>query len=153
MIRRYRQTKIVATLGPASANPAMMEALFEAGVDVFRLNFSHGSHDDHAKNVETARALEKKYDRPIALLADLQGPKLRIGKFKKDSVVLKAGQKFTFDLDKELGDESRVSLPHAEVINTLNVGDEIFLDDGKVRDVLKSKKKNALEREIISGSK
>lgn len=153
MIRRYRQTKIVATLGPASAEPEMMEELFKAGVDVFRLNFSHGEHAAHAKNVETARALEKKYDRPIALLADLQGPKLRIGKFKNDSVSLKAGQKFFFDMDKALGDETRVTLPHAEVIETLKVGDEIFLDDGKVRVVITEKKKGVLVTEVISGSK
>ena len=86
MIRRYRQTKIVATLGPASGDPDMMRELFKTGVDVFRLNFSHGSHADHAKNVETARALEKEFGRPVCLLADMQGPKLRIGKFKNDSI-------------------------------------------------------------------
>jgi pyruvate kinase len=152
MIRRYRQTKIVATLGPASAEPDMMRQLFEAGVDVFRLNFSHGSHEDHAKNVETARALEKEFDRPIALLADMQGPKLRIGKFKDDKIALEIGQSFTFDLDEELGDESRVCLPHPEVIETLKKDDEIFLDDGKVRVVVTANKNMALEVEVISGS-
>lgn len=130
----------------------MMRKLFEAGVDVFRLNFSHGSHEDHAKNVATARALEKEFDRPIALLADLQGPKLRIGKFEAGRISLKTGQSFTFDLDKALGTQNRVSLPHAEVIETLKVGDEIFLDDGKVRVVVTGKNKGALETEVISGS-
>lgn len=152
MIRRYRQTKIVATLGPASAEPDKMKELFEAGVDVFRLNFSHGSHEDHAKNVETARKLEKEFDRPVALLADMQGPKLRIGKFQNDKIKLEIGQGFRFDSDQSLGDEARVCLPHPEVINTLDKGDEIFLDDGKVRVVITGKDKDALDTEIISGS-
>lgn len=152
MIRRYRQTKIVATLGPASAEPDMMDKLFEAGVDMFRLNFSHGSHEAHAKNVETARALEKKHNRPIALLADLQGPKLRIGKFKGDSIELEIGQEFTFDADETLGDTKRVSLPHPEVIEALQVGDEIFLDDGKVRVEITAKNTTSLTTRIISGS-
>jgi len=152
MIRRYRQTKIVATLGPASATPEMMRALFEEGVDVFRLNFSHGSHADHAKNVKTARALEKELDRPIALLADMQGPKLRIGKFENDKIDLTIGQDFTFDSQEALGSKKRVCLPHPEVIETLKEGDEIFLDDGRVRAVVKNKIKGALQTKILSGS-
>ncbi|HPD82989.1 MAG: pyruvate kinase [Alphaproteobacteria bacterium] len=153
MIRRYRQTKIVATLGPASGSPEMMRALFEAGVDMFRLNFSHGSHEAHARNVETARALEKEFDRPIALLADLQGPKLRLGNFTNGSVDLMEGQDFRFDLDSKLGDETRVELPHPEVIEAMQIGDEILLDDGKVRAEITGKDKNSLSAKIISGSK
>lgn len=153
MIRRYRQTKIVATLGPASGSPEMMRALFEAGVDMFRLNFSHGSHEAHARNVETARALEKEFDRPIALLADLQGPKLRLGNFTNGSVDLIEGQDFRFDLDSKLGDETRVELPHPEVIEAMQIGDEILLDDGKVRAEITGKDKNFLSAKIISGSK
>lgn len=152
MIRRYRQTKIVATLGPASGDPDMMRQLFEAGVDMFRLNFSHGDHAAHAKNVETARSLEKEFDRPIALMADMQGPKLRIGQFKDGSIELKSGMKFRFDLDEALGDESRVQLPHSEVIETLDIGSEILLDDGKVRATIIAKDKNGLDAEIVSGS-
>lgn len=152
-IRRYRQTKIVATLGPASGDPDMMRKLFEAGVDVFRLNFSHGDHAAHRKNVETARALEKEFDRPVALLADLQGPKLRIGSFKDGGIDLKEGQKFRFDLDDKLGDENRVQLPHPEVIGIMDVGSDILLDDGKVRAHVIGKDKTGLDTEIKTGAK
>lgn len=151
MIRRYRQTKIVATLGPASGSPEMMRALFEAGVDMFRLNFSHGSHEAHAKNVATARALEVEFDRPIALLADMQGPKLRIGQFKAGKIKLTQGQAFRFDSDPALGDEARVCLPHPEVMDALSVGSEILLDDGKVRVEITAKDKGALTGKVISG--
>lgn len=153
MIRRYRQTKIVATLGPASGDPDMMRQLFETGVDVFRLNFSHGDHDAHRKNVETARAIEKECDRPITLLADLQGPKLRIGTFENDSIDLEKGQKFRFDLDDAPGNNTRVGLPHPEVIKIMKVGDDILLDDGKVRARITKKDRKGLDTEIISGSK
>ena len=119
-IRRYRQTKIVATLGPASGPPEKMRALFEAGVDVFRLNFSHGSHEAHAKNVATARALEKEFDRPVCLIADLQGPKFRIGDFKDESVALTEGQDFTFDLDETLGDEAVQFRDQSTVLHALS---------------------------------
>ena len=152
-IRRYRQTKIVATLGPASGDPDMMRKLFEAGVDVFRMNFSHGEHKAHQKNVETARKLEQEFGRPVALLADLQGPKLRIGKFKNDSVELKQGQSFRFDLDEKPGNEKRVQLPHPEVIDVMNIGDDILLDDGKVRARVTAKDKNGLDTEIKAGTK
>lgn len=153
IIRRYRQTKIVATLGPASGEPDMMRALFEAGVDMFRLNFSHGSHEAHAKNVETARKLEKEFDRPISLLADLQGPKFRLGQFEGGSASLTEGQNFTFDSNDALGNETRVYLPHPEVIEAMQVDDEILLDDGKVRAKITAKDKDALKAKIISGSK
>lgn len=153
MIRRYRQTKIVATIGPASGDPDMMRTLFKAGVDVFRLNFSHGCHQDHRKNVETARALETEFGRPVALLADMQGPKLRIGKFKNDSIEIAKGMAFRFDLDTALGDETRVQLPHPEVIEAMDVGSEILLDDGKVRVCVTAKDKNGLDTEIMAGSK
>lgn len=153
MIRRYRQTKIVATLGPASGEPAMMRQLFEAGVDMFRLNFSHGSHADHAKNVETARALESEFGRPVALLADMQGPKLRIGRFENDSINIQQGMSFRFDLGEALGDKTRVQLPHSEVIDAMDIGSEILLDDGKVRVRITAKDKNGLDTEIMAGSK
>ncbi len=153
MIRRYRQTKIVATLGPASGDPEMMRELFKAGVDVFRLNFSHGSHEAHQKNVDTARRLEKEFGRPICLVGDLQGPKLRIGKFKDDSIDLTEGMTFRFDRDEALGDETRVQLPHPEVLEAMEIGSEILLDDGKVRVEITGKDDKGLDTKIISGSK
>lgn len=152
-IIRNRQTKIVATLGPASGNPDMMRKLFEAGVDVFRMNFSHGTHEAHAKNLQTARMLEKEYDRPVAVLADLQGPKNRIGKFKDGSIIVSAGHIMRFDLDDALGDESRVNLPHPEVIKAMKPGSDILLDDGKVRVTITEQGKDYLIGEIIAGSK
>ncbi len=151
-IRRYRQTKIVATLGPASGDPEKMRALFEAGVDVFRMNFSHGSHEDHRKNLETARLLETEYARPVAILADMQGPKLRIGRFENDKIALTQGQTFRFDLNKDLGDTTRVQLPHPEVIEAMGIGSEILLDDGKVRVKVTDKDQSSLTVKIISGS-
>ena len=102
-LRRHRRTKIVATLGPASADPAMIARLFQAGADVFRLNFSHGSHEDHGANIAAVRALEESTGRPIGLLADVQGPKLRIGRFGGGRVHLSPGQDFRLDMDPSPG--------------------------------------------------
>ncbi len=127
------QTKIVATLGPASSSPEALRALFEAGADVFRLNFSHGAHEDHRQRHAMIRALEKESGKPIAVLADLQGPKLRVGTFANGGIALKAGQKFRLDLSKEPGDATRVGLPHPEIFSALTPEAELLMDDGKVR--------------------
>ena len=132
-IRRFRQTRIVATLGPSSSTPAMIRALFEAGVDVFRLNFSHGSHEDHGARVEAIRELERETGRPIAILADLQGPKLRLGTFAGGPIDLTPGQSFRLDLSKEPGDTARVGMPHPEIFAALEPDAELLLDDGRVR--------------------
>ncbi len=152
-IIRARQTKIVATLGPASGDPDMMRKLFQAGVDVFRMNFSHGTHEAHAKNLATARMLEKEFDRPVAVLSDLQGPKNRIGKFANGSIEVKAGHIMRFDLDETPGDEGRVCLPHPEVIAVMKPGSDILLDDGKVRVTIREQGKDYLVGEVIAGSK
>ncbi len=130
-MRRHRFTKIVATLGPASSEPAMLEKLFEAGVDVFRLNFSHGSHEQQKINITNLRELEKKYDRPIAILQDLQGPKFRVGQFEGEKVELSKGQAFRFDNDKTLGNNTRVYLPHPEIFQSAQVGDRLLIDDAR----------------------
>ncbi|PJB70824.1 MAG: pyruvate kinase [Alphaproteobacteria bacterium CG_4_9_14_3_um_filter_47_13] len=132
-ILRNRQTKIVATLGPTSRTPEMIRKLFLAGVDVFRLNFSHGSHEDHKRNLDIIRNLEQEFSMPVCALADLQGPKLRVGIFRDGAIELKKNMKFRFDLDTEPGDQTRVHLPHPEIIHALKKGDHIFMDDGKVR--------------------
>lgn len=132
--RRFQKsTKQLATLGPASNNVEMIEKLFLSGADIFRLNFSHGEHAEKAKLVDMIRTVEKKYNHPIAILGDLQGPKLRVGMFEDDKVTLVQGQKFTFDLKEELGSAYRVRLPHPEILNTLRIGDSLLLDDGKLR--------------------
>ncbi|MBV9554888.1 MAG: pyruvate kinase [Alphaproteobacteria bacterium] len=132
-MRRQRSAKIVATLGPASASPAMLRALFDAGVDVFRCNFSHGTHDDHRRLFAAIRRVESDTGRPIGILADLQGPKLRLGDFAGGRVQLEAGAAFRLDLEGGLGDRSRAPLPHPEVFAALQPGNELLVDDGKVR--------------------
>jgi pyruvate kinase len=132
MIRK-RRTRIVATLGPASRSPEMVLALAQAGVDVFRLNFSHGAHDDHARALAAVREAEAAIDRPLAALADLQGPKFRIGEFAKGRIEIEPGQVIGFDLDPKPGDGARVQLPHPEVFQVLRPGMDLLLDDGRVR--------------------
>jgi len=151
-MRRNRQTKILATIGPASSDYEMIEALFVAGVDLFRLNFSHGDHDGHRAVLERIRKVEASYSHPIGVIGDLQGPKLRIGIFENDSIVLDKEQSFRFDSDKSLGNESRVYLPHPEVLESMKVGSHIFLDDGKVRIEITNKGDGFLEGVVQSGS-
>ena len=128
---RQRFTKIVATLGPASASTERLRALFEAGADVFRLNFSHGTHDDHRQRVDQLRALEKEKKHPIAILMDLQGPKLRLGVVGKQE--LRKGQKVRFDLDAAPATARRLPLPHPEIFAAAKEGGILLIDDGKVR--------------------
>ncbi len=132
-MRRQRSAKILATLGPASSTPPILEKLFLEGADIFRLNFSHGSPEDHKARVESIRAIERKYNRPIAILVDLQGPKLRIGTFKNGPIVLKPGQTFRLDMSHEPGDSARVGLPHKEVFAALQPKQELLLNDGNIR--------------------
>ncbi len=131
-MRRQRRVKIVATLGPASDSPAMMSELFCAGVDMFRINMSHASRDAMRELVLAIRELEKRFDRPIGILADLQGPKLRIGAFADGGVQLERGQRFTLDADPAKGDGVRVHLPHPEILSSLEPGHVVLLDDGKL---------------------
>ena len=132
-MRRHRQAKIVATLGPASKTPEMIRSLFEAGADVFRLNFSHGSHADHAQRVAAIRALEREAGRPIGILTDLQGPKLRVGSMQGYAVELLQGATTRLDLDKAPGNADRIPLPHPEIFAAISNGTDVLLDDGKLR--------------------
>ncbi len=151
MMRRLRKAKIVATLGPASSDEATISALFEAGADVFRFNFSHGSHEDHRARYDIVRAVEKKFGRPIAILADLQGPKLRVGKFAQGSVLLVEGQRFTLDQLALPGDASRVTLPHPELFATAMPGQMLLLDDGKLRLRIEQADDNQIITQVIVG--
>ncbi len=132
-MRRRRSAKIVATVGPASAGRERIRALFDAGVDVFRLNFSHGTHDQHRDRFTEIRQVEAETGRPIGILADLQGPKLRVGNFADGRAELVAGARFRFDLDPSLGNARRAPLPHPEVFAAVAPGTELLLDDGKLR--------------------
>ena len=130
---RVRKVKILATVGPTSRSPEMLEKLYRAGVDAFRVNMSHGDHATHAETIAAIRALETRINRPITILADLQGPKLRVGTFKGDRAVIRHSGHFTLDRNPEPGDETRVCLPHPELFGILKPGQRLLIDDGKLR--------------------
>ena len=151
-MRRNRHAKIVATLGPASSSPEMIRALFEAGADVFRFNFSHGSHEEHQKRYDIVRAIEQETGRPIAVLADLQGPKLRVGRLADGPIALDQGDRIRFDLDPAPGTRARIPLPHPEVFAALEPGVHLLIDDGKVRlEVEEATPSSAVARVLIGG--
>ncbi len=132
-MRRMRRVKILATLGPASADRGMLAKLFEAGADVFRINMSHATHDAMRERIRMIRSLEAEYGRPIGILVDLQGPKLRVGQFADGGVELAKGETFVLDDDPTPGDINRVHLPHPEILRALRPGHVLLIDDGKVR--------------------
>lgn len=131
-MKRNRKVKILATLGPASSEEAMIEKLHLAGADLFRINMSHASHDLMRTLIERIRSVEARNGRPIGILADLQGPKLRVGKFAETRVTLEPGQTFTLDNNEALGDKTRVFLPHPEILEAVKPGDRLLIDDGKL---------------------
>ena len=150
-MRRRRRTKIIATLGPASSSAEMLARLFNGGADVFRLNFSHGGHDDHLARIIMIRALEEHTGRPIGILADVQGPKLRVGRFQAGRVALQTGQGFRLDLSPVPGDSRRVQLPHPEIIAAAGIGTSLLLDDGKLRLRVDRVRGDHLECEVMVG--
>ena len=152
-MRRNRNAKIVATLGPSSRDRAVLNDLFEAGADVFRLNFSHGSHDDHRRTYNTIRELEQEHDRPIGILQDLQGPKLRVGRLKNGAIHLTRGERFRLDLDETEGDNTRAPLPHPEVFEVLETETPILLDDGKLRLIVKECGPDYADCEVETGGR
>ena len=152
-MHRTRNAKIVATLGPASSSRETVHQLFMAGVDVFRLNFSHGSAADHRERFNMLRSIETETGRPIAILADLQGPKLRVGTFADGAVLLTEGSSFRLDLDTTPGNLERASLPHPEIFAALVPGAELLLDDGKLRLVVESCGPDYAETKVMVGGK
>ncbi len=152
-MRRHRRVKIVATLGPASESAEVINALFEAGADVFRLNFSHGAHAEHAAQVRAIRMLERESGRPIGILMDLQGPKLRVGLMVGGAVELAAGSRFRLDLSDAPGDATRAPMPHPEIFQALSPDTDILLDDGKIRLRVTSCGADFAETEVITGGK
>ena len=149
-MKRNRKAKILATLGPTSSSPEVIEKLFTSGCDVFRLNFSHGSIEDHRKNYDHIRNLEKKYNHATCILADLQGPKLRVGNFTNNKVELKKGQIFTLDLDSKIGDKKRVNFPHQEIYEILTPNSEILIDDGKIKLQILKQSNDSLTAEVLN---
>ncbi|AOO79313.1 pyruvate kinase [Bosea vaviloviae] len=152
-MKRERRIKIIATLGPASATEEMCAKLFEAGVDVFRINMSHTQRETLPEKIAMLRSLETKFRRPVGILADLQGPKLRVGQFGGDGgVMLEKGAKFTLDSDPAPGTLKRVHLPHPEILTALEPGHNLILDDGKIRLVVeKATRTQAVTRVTIAG--
>lgn len=150
-MRRNRSAKIVATLGPSSSRKEEIKALADAGVDVFRFNFSHGSHEDHAARCEAVREVEEERGRPISILMDLQGPKLRVGRFERGRVGLTQGEHFRLDLDDAIGNQSRVCLPHPEIFEALQPGADLLLDDGKIRLKVDSCGPDFAETRVVAG--
>ncbi|MDR6816979.1 pyruvate kinase [Neorhizobium sp. 2083] len=151
-MRRNRKVKILATLGPASSEEAMIQKLHEAGADLFRINMSHASHDLMRTLIKRIRSVEERSGRPIGILADLQGPKLRVGKFAAGKVALTPGQTFTLDNRDEPGDETRVFLPHPEILEAVKVGHRLLIDDGKL--ALKAEKADgkSIVCKVIAGT-
>lgn len=148
-MRRLRRAKIIATLGPASNEEAMIEKLARAGADVFRINMSHASHELMAQTVKRIRAVEERTGRPIGILADLQGPKLRVGTFANGPVSLEAGATFTLDSDATPGDTHRVNLPHPEILKSVKAGQRLLLDDGKIQLIAQEVSETAITTEVV----
>ena len=152
-MRRLRRVKIIATLGPASNTEKVIEELARAGADVFRINMSHASHEVLKDTVAKIRNVEKLLSHPLGILVDLQGPKLRVGKFAEGAIQLVSGQKFTLDGSSTPGTIDRVQLPHPEIIESVSVGDRLLLDDGKLQ--LKATRVGGglIETEVVYGGK
>jgi pyruvate kinase len=146
-----RKTKIVATLGPSSSNESVIKRLCDAGVNVFRLNFSHSNRDLHEKNISAIRHVEQEINRPLAIMMDLQGPKIRIGVFENREVLLVKGTGFILDMNNELGNTRRVSLPHPEIFGFLKTGTKLLLDDGKIALRVVNNNGARIETEVVAG--
>ncbi|MEA3150913.1 MAG: pyruvate kinase [Gammaproteobacteria bacterium] len=152
-LHRTRNAKIVATLGPASSDPHTVRQLFLAGVDVFRLNFSHGSADDHRSRFAVLREVERETGRPVGILADLQGPKLRVGAFADGPIDLANGSTFRLDLDPSPGNSQRAGLPHPEIFAVLAPGSELLLDDGRLRLIVERCGPDFAETRVVVGGR
>ena len=152
-MRRYRKAKIIATLGPATSDEQAITQLFEAGADVFRMNFSHGVHADHQKRLDILRGLEQKHGRPIGVILDLQGPKLRVGDFEDGLAILKTGAAFRLDLDETLGNADRAELPHPQIFAALEPGMNLLINDGRIRLKVTECSESFAETKVIVGGK
>ena len=149
---RGRKVKILATVGPASNSPEMLRKLFKAGVDAFRVNMSHGEHAVHAETIAAIRAMEKEFHHPIAIFCDLQGPKLRVGKFKDGRAVIRHSGHFTLDRNPEPGDDTRVELPHPELFGLLEKGQRLLINDGKIQlKVIRADENEILCSAVVGG--
>ncbi len=152
-MKRNRRAKVIATLGPATARESEIERLFEAGADVFRLNFSHGEHSTHRSFIRSIRAVERRHHKSIAILADMQGPKLRVGVMEAGGALLKPDQPFRLELNERVGNERCASLPHPEVFGPLQPEMKILLDDGRIRLEVTEVGKDFAETVVLTGGR
>ncbi|MCX7309768.1 MAG: pyruvate kinase [Afipia sp.] len=152
-MRRLRRIKILATLGPVSSDSATIRKLFEAGADVFRINMSHTPHDKMRELVATIRNVEGSYGRPIGILVDLQGPKLRLGAFAEGAAHVTNGEVFTLDSDPSPGNKTRVHLPHPEILQALRPGHALLIDDGKLRLIAEETSPESARLRVVTGGK
>ncbi|NNK89840.1 MAG: pyruvate kinase, partial [Saprospiraceae bacterium] len=148
-----QKTKIVATVGPASCNASNLLALIKAGVDIFRLNFSHGTHEDHLQVIERINSLIEKYDVPVGILADLQGPKLRVGKIERGTLELIRGDVLTFVNEPCIGNREKIYMSYESFARDVNEGERVLVDDGKlVLEVISTNKKDEVKLEVLHGT-
>ncbi|MGP1598263.1 pyruvate kinase [Peptoanaerobacter stomatis] len=148
MLKNYKKTKIVCTIGPASESAETLKQLIDEGMNVCRLNFSHGSYDEHQARIDTIKKVRNEVKRPIAILLDTKGPEIRTGNFNKDEVTLNAGQKFTITMDDVVGDETKCTVSYKELVDDVNVNDRILIDDGLIELVVLSKDKKDILCEV-----
>ena len=148
MLKNYKKTKIVCTIGPASESAETLKQLIDEGMNVCRLNFSHGSYDEHQARIDTIKKVRNEVKRPIAILLDTKGPEIRTGNFNKDEVTLNAGQKFTITMDDVVGDETKCTVSYKELVDDVNVNDRILIDDGLIELVVLSKYKKDILCEV-----
>src|ERR1035437_5866185 len=149
---KYNKTKIIATLGPASSSEKILEKMIRGGVDLFRVNFSHGSYDDVKKAIVSIRLLNKKLKTSIGIFADLQGPKIRIGKVRDNGIQLKEGKTILFTTKECLGDESNLYINYKHFPSDVSIGDNILINDGKfLLKVVGTNKKDSVKAKIIQG--
>lgn len=148
MLKNYKKTKIVCTIGPASESAETLKQLIDEGMNVCRLNFSHGSYDEHQVRIDTIKKVRNEVKRPIAILLDTKGPEIRTGNFNKDEVTLNAGQKFTITMDDVVGDETKCTVSYKELVDDVNVNDRILIDDGLIELIVLSKDKKDILCEV-----
>jgi pyruvate kinase len=146
-----KHTKIVATIGPASRDPEVLRSMIRAGMNVARINFSHGDHETHSKTIDTVRKIADEEGAVIAILCDIQGPKIRIGKLEKEPVMLAPGDKITLTLDDIIGKDGLVALPHPEFVKDIEVGTTLLLDDGNLQFNVVGTTSKTVECEVVIG--
>ena len=152
ILREMKKTKIVATIGPVSSNKEVLKGMIQNGLDVVRLNFSHGAHEDHQKVIEFVREIDAELGTNTSLLADLQGPKLRVGEMENGSVELTVGQTITISTTKQIGTNQVIYTNYKEFAQDVKAGERVLLDDGKlVMNILSTNGKDTVQCEVIQG--